>query len=57
MLWFLFLVAYGAFPVKLSTDLYLIMNVVGGSPSFWLMVAVVPLTCLLPVFFVRALRR
>jgi phospholipid-transporting ATPase len=57
VLWFLFLLAYGAFPVELSTDLHHILDTVGGSPSFWLTLVVVPITCVLPIFFFRAVKR
>lgn len=57
MLWFLFLLAYGACPIELSTDLHHIIRTVGNSPSFWLTVVVVPITCMLPVFFFRAVKR
>lgn len=57
-LWFVFLLAFGAFPVRFSADLYdLLRGVAGNAPSFWLLVLVVPLMCVVPVFFFRAARR
>jgi hypothetical protein len=54
-LWFVFLLAFGAFPVRWSADLYdLMAGVAGNSLSFWLLVLVVPLICVLPSFFWRA---
>eukprot|EP00879_Flechtneria_rotunda_P010836 GHRR01011325.1.p1 GENE.GHRR01011325.1~~GHRR01011325.1.p1 ORF type:complete len:1369 (+),score=416.83 GHRR01011325.1:1346-5452(+) len=57
VLWFLFLLAYGAFPIELSTDLHHIIDSVAAIPSYWLMIVVVPITCMLPVFFFRAIKR
>ncbi|KAF6253363.1 hypothetical protein COO60DRAFT_1547131 [Scenedesmus sp. NREL 46B-D3] len=57
LLWFLFLLAYGAFPIRLSTDLHRAFDSISPSPNYWLTIIVVPLACLLPVFFFRALKR
>lgn len=57
VLWFLFLLAYGAFPIRLSTDLHRAFDSISPSPNYWLTIIVVPLACLLPVFFFRALKR
>jgi phospholipid-transporting ATPase len=57
VLWFLFLIAYGAFPIRLSTDLHHAFDSIASSPNYWLTIIVVPLACLLPVFFFRALKR
>jgi phospholipid-transporting ATPase len=57
VLWFLFLIAYGAFPIRLSGDLHRAFDSIVASPNYWLTIFVVPLACLLPVFFFRALKR
>lgn len=57
VLWFLFLLAFGAFPIRLSTDLHYSLETVARYPQFWLQIVVVPIACLLPVFFFRAMRR
>ncbi|WIA12055.1 hypothetical protein OEZ85_012134 [Tetradesmus obliquus] len=57
LLWFLFLIAYGAFPIRLSSDLHRAFDSIAASPNYWLTIFVVPLACLLPVFFFRALKR
>lgn len=58
VLWFLFLLVYGAFPITLSTDLYLLfVGSVANSVTFWLTLVVVPACCVLPVFFWQQIRR
>lgn len=57
VLWFLFLLAFGAFPIRLSTDLHYSLETVARYPQFWLHIVVVPITCMLPVFFFRAMKR
>lgn len=57
VVWLLFLLAYGAFPIDLSGDLFHAFDSISASPNFWLMIAVVPFTCTLPIFFFRALKR
>jgi len=57
VLWFLFLLAFGAFPIRLSTDLHYSLGTVARYPQFWLQIVVVPIACVLPVFFFRAMRR
>mmetsp|Transcript_27781 Transcript_27781/g.60882 ORF Transcript_27781/g.60882 Transcript_27781/m.60882 type:complete len:264 (-) Transcript_27781:250-1041(-) len=57
-IWWVFLLAFGAFPMSLSQNLYhLFVGVVGASPQYWLFVLLVPVACVMPDFFVRALRR
>lgn len=57
VLWFLFLLAFGAFPIRLSTDLHFSLETVARYPQFWLQIFMVPIACLLPVFFFRAMKR
>lgn len=56
--WWLFLLAFGAFPISLSGDLYyLFIGVVAPNAQYWLYLLVVPLACQLPDFTFRQLRR
>lgn len=57
VLWFLFLLAFGAFPIRLSTDLHYSFQTVAKYPQFWLQIFMVPIACLVPVFFFRAMKR
>lgn len=57
VLWFLFLLAFGAFPIRLSTDLHYSLGTVARYPQFWLQILLVPIACVLPVFFYRAMKR
>lgn len=56
--WYLFLLIFGVFPISLSGDLYyLFVGVVAPNPHMWLYLLLVPLTCQLPDFFWRQMRR
>lgn len=57
VLWFLFLLAFGAFPIRLSTDLHYSLETVARYPQFWLQIVLVPIACMVPVFFFRAMKR
>jgi phospholipid-transporting ATPase len=58
VLWFIFLLAYGDFPIGLSGDLHkLFIGVTGNSLTFWLVLIVVPITCILPTIFWKQVRR
>lgn len=57
VLWFLFLAAFGAFPIRLSTDLHYSLETVARYPQFWLQIVLVPIACIVPVFFFKAMRR
>jgi hypothetical protein len=58
VLWFLFLMAYGAMPMELSTDLFaLFLGAVANAPFFWVASFIVPLMCVLPSFAARQLQR
>jgi hypothetical protein len=57
-LWFVFLLAYGAFPVTLATDLHKIFcGTIANATFFWLTAAVTTAICVLPVFGIRQLMR
>ncbi|PNH05393.1 Phospholipid-transporting ATPase 3 [Tetrabaena socialis] len=52
--WWLYLLAYGVFPLYFSTDLYnLFVGIVSPSAQYWLYVLLVPAACQLPDFFLR----
>ena len=58
VVWWLYVIIYGLFPLSFSTDLYhLFIEINGPSVQYWLFVIVVPPSCLLPSFFIRSLRR
>ena len=55
-IWFLYLMIYGALPLKWSSHIYhLFDDVLATAPYFWLLLLLVPVTCVLPGFFVRQL--
>ncbi|KAL6758355.1 hypothetical protein V8C86DRAFT_1508442 [Haematococcus lacustris] len=55
--WWLYLLAYGAFPLSLASDLYhLFLGIVARNPQYWLYL-LVPIACQLPDFFWRQIRR
>lgn len=57
-LWFLFLLAFGALPIGLSSDLHrAFTGTAGNAVFFWMTVAVVTMMCVLPTFGLRQLRR
>jgi hypothetical protein len=57
-LWFVFLLAYGAFPVTLATDLHkMFYGTIANARFFWMTAAATTLVCVLPVFGARQLQR
>jgi phospholipid-transporting ATPase len=57
-IWWIYLLAYGAFPITLSSDLlHLFDGIVARNPQYWLYLLLLPPACLLPDFFVRQMRR
>ncbi|KAG2453313.1 hypothetical protein HYH02_001537 [Chlamydomonas schloesseri] len=58
VVWWLYLLAYGAFPLYFSTDLYnLFVGIVAPSPQYWLYCLLVPCACQLPDFFARMVKK
>lgn len=57
-IWWLYLLAYGAFPLSLASDLYhLFVGIVATTSNYWLFLLLVPIACQLPDFFWRQVRR
>jgi hypothetical protein len=57
-LWFLFLLVYGAFPVRMAADLHkFFAGAVANNLFFWLTVAIIAGLCVLPTFVARAAAR
>ena len=58
MIWILYLLCYGEFPLSLSQAIYhLFIEVLAPAPVFWLIVLVMPFACVLPGFFIRQVCR
>ncbi|KAG2495688.1 hypothetical protein HYH03_006288 [Edaphochlamys debaryana] len=58
IVWFLYLIVYGYFPLFFSSDLYhLFTNIVAPSPQFWWYCLLVPCACQLPDFFFRMTKK
>ena len=56
--WWLYLLAYGAFPLSLAQDLYyLFVGIVARGAQYWLFLLMTPLACMLPDFFWRNTRK
>lgn len=54
VLWIIYLLCYGLFPLALSQAIYhLFEEVLAPAPVFWLIILVTPFACMLPGFFVR----
>ena len=54
MIWIVYLLCYGEFPLKLSPALYhFFIEGLAPAPVFWLIVLVMPFACVLPGFFIR----
>ena len=54
VIWIVYLLCYGEFPLKLSQAIYhLFIEVLAPAPVFWLIVLVTPFACVLPGFFIR----
>lgn len=58
VVWWLYLLAYGAFPISLSTDLYnLFAGIVAPSAQYWFYLLMTPLAAQMPDFFCRCVQR
>lgn len=58
MIWFIYLLCYGEFPLTLSQAIYhMFVEVLAPAPVFWLIVLVTPFACVLPGFFIRRVCR
>ncbi len=56
--WWFYLLAYGAFPLWLSSDLYqLFVGVSAPCAQYWFYVLLVPVACQLPDFFLRMAKK
>lgn len=56
--WWMFLLAFDVLPLNISLDLYhLFLGVVAWNPQYWLYLPLVPLACVSPDWFFRAVRR
>ncbi|GLI58430.1 hypothetical protein VaNZ11_000135 [Volvox africanus] len=56
--WWFYLMAYGAFPLSLSSDLYyLFIGISAPSAQYWFFVLLVPTACQLPDFFLRMAKK
>ncbi|KAK9829125.1 hypothetical protein WJX72_004020 [[Myrmecia] bisecta] len=52
--WFLYLLAYGSFPLDWSQGIYHILtDVLATAASYWLLLLVPPIACILPGFLIR----
>lgn len=57
-MWWFYLLAYGAFPLSLASDLYyLFVGIVARNPQYWLYLLLIPCACQLPDFFWRQMRK
>ncbi len=57
-IWLIYLWIYGSFPISWSLDIYHILRaVLAPLPSFWLIIFLVPVTCVLPSFMLQQLAR
>lgn len=57
-MWWLYLLAYGAFPLYFSSDLYnLFVGIVAPGPQYWLYCLLIPCACQLPDFFARMVKK
>ena len=58
VIWFIYLLCYGEFPLTLSQAIYhMFVEVLAPAPVFWLIVLVTPFSCVLPGFFIRRVYR
>ncbi|KAK9864093.1 hypothetical protein WJX84_000818 [Apatococcus fuscideae] len=56
--WLLYLWIYGSFPIAWSLDIYhMLRAVLAPLPSFWLIIVLVPITCVLPSFMLQQVAR
>ena len=57
-MWFAYLLVYGALPLWISGNIYaLLADAVAPKPAFWLLLALVPVACVLPGFLLRSVGR
>ncbi|KAK9844803.1 hypothetical protein WJX74_007043 [Apatococcus lobatus] len=57
-IWLLYLCIYGSFPISWSLDIYHILRaVLAPLPSFWLIIILIPVTCVLPSFMLQQIAR
>lgn len=57
-IWFVYLLAWGAFPIEYAAELYfMFIGINGPNPQFWFYLLLLPMVCILPSFFLRALKR
>ncbi|KAK3432482.1 hypothetical protein EUGRSUZ_E04360 [Eucalyptus grandis] len=58
LLWYIFLLAYGALPPSYShTGFQVLTEAIGGAPSFWIITLLVVVASLLPYFIYMVLQR
>lgn len=56
VVWFAYLLVYGALPLWISGNIYaLLTDAVAPKPAFWLLLALVPAACVLPSFLLRSI--
>lgn len=57
VLWFVYMLIYGVFPQNLSQGVYhLFTEVLASSATFWLLIILAPVACVLPGYLWRQLR-
>lgn len=57
VLWFVYMLIYGVFPLNLSQGIYhLFAEVLATSATFWLLIILAPVACVLPGYLWRQLR-
>ena len=57
VLWFVYMLIYGVFPQNLSQGVYhLFSEVLATSATFWLLIILAPVACVLPSYLWRQLR-
>ncbi|DBB12995.1 TPA: hypothetical protein ACH3X3_005736 [Trebouxia sp. C0006] len=56
-IWFVYMLIYGVLPQNLSQGVFhLFEEVMAGSPTFWLLIIMAPLACVLPGYLWRQIR-
>ena len=57
VIWFVYMLIYGVFPQNLSQGIFhLFEEVMATSPTFWLLIIMAPVACVLPGYLWRQLR-
>ncbi|KAK9845741.1 hypothetical protein WJX81_001079 [Elliptochloris bilobata] len=57
-IWFAYLLVYGALPLWISGNIYsLLIGAIAPKPAYWLILALVPVACVLPGFLLRSIGR